>query len=413
MVWKSASLISFKEDFASNYRKEIAFRIGKHPSEEPEMFSVTETPKLKFIKNKNVLLCTVNLYKNVPNGGGGTYKKVIETNPTLNFYSFTTSLDNNPDTPKNLTEITISESILTGDVLGGLLEAVAGSTFDFIDIPDWLTPQHSIRKKLEQESVTTSKIVAALHGSNSRVFATKPKSMRNQALVKFLRRKEQILYEESDYGYGFSRKYASSQFNFENFRELSSFPMCHVPIDTEVLAVEEERIIPVFLGRKEYTKGYDLFLNKIIKMPYFAQARIFAPNAFGREEYEDLLLVELENINHIALSKVASQEEIIQQVKNPNTLFIFPSRFDSFNLSFMQVLLAGGVVACSKNVNARLVADNLGLRYVEIEKLESIFHESHAVSELLKIKQENLVRLRELRELIDFEDESSFRTIYV
>jgi hypothetical protein len=413
MLWDSSTMIKWDADLVQNYSMEISFRAGKFPSQEPRMLSITEFHHVNYCQKRDVLLCAINIFANVPNGGGGTYKKVIESNPEIHFYSFSTSKHYQRDVPGNLTEILISDAVLSGDVLGGLLEAVHGSTFDVVDIPDWLTPQHSIREKLNKESIKTDKLVAALHGSNARVFATKPKSMRNKALVRFLRKKEAILYRESDSAYGFSGEYARMQGYEAKFHELSAFPMCQVSYVNPPEKINANNITPVFFGRKEYTKGYDLFLELVEKNSIFTAAQVYGPTAFGSEEYEKMLLLELNVIDNIELSRIASQSEVLDLVKTPNTLFIFPSRFDSFNLSFIQILFAGGVVACCANVNARSVADELGLRYIDLKiNREKIIH-NLSTQLLEEIRFHNYRKLLELNISIDYEDLSTFQGIYV
>lgn len=413
MLWDSSTLLKWNDTSIQKHSMEITLRAGEFPTREPKMFSITETHHANDCQMKDVLLCALNIFANVPNGGGGTYKKIIESNPDIHFFAFSTSREIGSRVPQNLTEILVNDAVLTGDVLGGLLEAVHGSSFDIIDIPDWLTPQHSIREKLEKECIKTSKIIAALHGSNSRVIATKPKSMRNRALVRFLRRKESILYKESDSAYGYSEKYAKMQRYKSKFHELSAFPMCNVPDTNFPEKIKEKLIIPVFFGRKEYTKGYDLFLELIKGNQIFSPAKVMAPTAFGSEEYEKILLLELNVLDYLDESFIASQSQVLNLVNTPNTLFIFPSRFDSFNLSFIQVLLAGGVAACSNNVNARIIADKLGLKYVDLKNNGEKTINNLSVSLLQEIRLHNYKKLSELKETIVYGDMTTFRGIYV
>jgi hypothetical protein len=138
-----------------------------------------------------------------------------------------------------------------------------------------------------------------------------------------------------------------------------------------------------------------------------------APTAFGSEEYENILLLELNNLEYLDESIIATQSQVLNLVNTANTLFIFPSRFDSFNLSFFQILLAGGVAACSNNVNARIIADKLGLKYIDLKKNDEKRLNNLSISLLEEIRLHNHKRLSELKETIVYEDLTTFRGIYV
>ena len=414
MVWKSKSLLKWGRDSLKGNILEISFRSGHFPSLEPQMFSITDSTRTAISYQKKVLLCTANLYSNVPNGGGATYKRLIEANPEVLFYAFSTIREKTKKAPRNYIEVLIDPRDLTEHVLENLLLAVRDSNFDYLDIPDWLTPQESIHLSLRKFNVGVGKIVCALHGSNSRVYQTKPFSFKNMARVIYFRKQEKILYREAEHFYGFSSTYAESLKLGKDFKVLSSLPMCRGGEEFEFPSdlTDIETFKPVFIGRKEYTKGFDKFLDLLDKVDYFEKAVIHAPASFGLDEYMKMFDREIVSLQNIDMSEVGTQEQIMNLAALPNAIFIFPSRFDSFNLSFVQVLVAGGLAACSPNVNARHAANEFGLKFLELSQLKSI-SSSQELSKISKeIRLSNHEKIAIMRKKGFFDDLKSFSEIY-
>lgn len=414
-LWKSETLIGANLEFTTENVLEVSFRSGNFPSEEPTMFSLTEAAKPLITGRKSVLICAINLYSSLPNGGGATYKRVIETNPEIDFFSFKTYLDPSNDSPINLIEIPIGLKDAQGSVLENLLRATSGSTFDYLDVPDWLLPSQSIVKSLQEYQVNVGKIICSLHGSNSMVFKTHPFNPKKFLQTIFFKKKERILYREAHYFYGFSDKYASSLKIKKKFIKISPFEMLQ---DCKSLATnsdlsKEKRLVPIFVGRKEYTKGFDLFLKVISRNELFEKAIIYATSAFGYEEYRKMLDFEVSCIDRIELSHIASQEEILEVVKLSNSLFVFPSRFDSFNLTFFQILMSGGLIVCSENVNARKFADELQLKYLDFSMIKAKIDAESLIMEGTKILQHNRNRIVEIQKELTHSKRSSFGSIYV
>jgi glycosyltransferase involved in cell wall biosynthesis len=414
-LWKSETLIEGNLEFKTENVLEVSFRSGNFPSEEPTMFSLTEAAKPLITARKTVLICAINLYSSKPNGGGATYKRIIDTNSEIDFFSFKTYLDPSNESPNNLIEIPIGLKDTQGSVLENLLRATSGSTFDYLDIPDWLLPSQSIVTSLQDNQVNVGKIICSLHGSNSMVFKTHPFNPKKFLQTNFFKRKEKILYREAHYFYGFSDKYASSLQLKKKFLKISPFEMLqdYNSLATSNIPSKEKRLVPVFVGRKEYTKGFDLFLKLISRNEIFEKAIIYATSAFDYEEYRQMLNFEMSCIDRIEFSQIATQEEILEVVNLSNSLFVFPSRFDSFNLTFFQILMSGGLIVCSENINARQFADELQLKYLDFSMIKSKIDIETLMAEGTKILQHNRNRIIEIQKELKNSKPSSFGNIYV
>ncbi|CAN2173659.1 Glycosyltransferase_GTB-type domain containing protein [Candidatus Nanopelagicaceae bacterium] len=392
--WEPKDLILWKDISPAIHFGEIAHRIGNIENQEPKMLNLVEASKMENRNFKSsVLLCVFDLFDSIPNGGGSSYKKVVEENQHIVFYSFKTNSTTSTSRLLNLIEIQVAPWRKSYNVLENIFEAVARCEFDYIDIPDWVAPESSLRDMLDRHDIKYKKIVGALHGSMSKILLARPKKYQNPTSIELFQVREKILYDEADFFYGFSKYYAETLGVSRRFKEISAVSMC------DTLALEDDfqfasSITPVFVGRKEFTKGFDLFLDTLDSNKEFLPALIMAPTAFSDEEMQIMHERQMKSNSRIFSDQIVSKDEIYKISAVSNNLFFFPSRFDSFNLTFLEVLMNGAVTVVSKNVYARKMVDELGFNYLDFENFK---FDKNLPLKMHEIKSKNIALIKKLK----------------
>lgn len=377
-IWDSTEMIQFGVESTSDYASEILTRTGRFPSVTPRQLSVTESlyknSDFSFsASTKKVLLCVSNLCSGFPSGGAATYRKLINDNPDVFFISFKTyDYARIPELVfKNHLEILINTNNSAVGVLSQMFASVAGSQFDVIDIPDWISPVRKVRDDLKDFQIEFGKICVALHGSDSLISKTRPREFRSVLQEYSLKRRESSLRKSSDVGYGFSTEYAKLVGYDKPFIEIDTKAFLKdklFPVEFEDALVDN--FVPIFFGRKEFTKGFDLFLDELGNSPHFKKAKILATPSFLAKEADYMEILELRQIGKIQESTVGNYENLRRAYNAPESLFIFPSRFDSYNLACCEAVINGGVVVISKHVPARKFLTELNLRYLDFEEIK-------------------------------------------
>lgn len=300
---------------------------------------------------ERVLLLTTNLFCNFPNGGSRVYEEIVNRFPNTEFHSFSSLDVSKVDLPENIVIHKI-EPLARLDQIQNMLSAVSGMKFLAIDIPDWLIFYENVSQYLKRFKVRVDSIVIALHGNSSNVLSKSAALLTSSTQIGIYQELENKLYKNSDLQYGISSKYA--------FKVLHNIDK-YVNIDPANFIRQKPKLsnftfpnTVTFLGRKEGTKGLDLFVNSI---PEFLKnnlnVEIVGPDSFSWKEtvYFSKLLSQFEN-RKVRVLPTLSEESLFMEISDKSRLFVFPSKFDSFNLAYADFLVSGFPTLASSSVMA-------------------------------------------------------------
>lgn len=296
-----------------------------------------------------ILLLTNSLFNHFPTGGARFYENIVKANPKTEFHSFALRGDTRELLPANLVvhEINKYENF---DLITSYFRAVKGIKFDLIDIPDWLTIDDNLVNLLRDNKVFCERFCVALHGNNSLVLSQRPNKLKNPHIIEMLQKSETKLYKLVDFAYGISEQYANMVLpNITPFRRLnaSSFLKKYTAPQLEF---QFERI--VFLNRIESTKGIESFIDLARTDQFKEQSfEIIGPMSFDWNEalYYSRILYRTTRINNRGLF---AESSINKEICSNNAIFVFPSKFDSFNLTAADLITSGYPCVLSEKVPA-------------------------------------------------------------
>ena len=304
-----------------------------------------------------VLLLAGDLFSRVPNGGSRFYERIILDNPSVKFTSFTQDSRPSLKKPANLKVHELGNSP-NKTQMEKLLNSVSGERFDVIDWPDWLLPIDHPRWILDKFRVKYGKLVTGLHGSTSSVLRYSLKYQERQEELLSFKRLENILYKTSDGIYGISKYYAADLGILEKttivepIHLIKKFPKANRNRLNRNLN---------FLGRRDGTKGFGIFLQLVGKLPTDWQANIYGPDSYIFEEASEWNRMTFLCRDRIAENRQLTEGEVANIFNERNGTYVFLSNFDSFNLSAADALSAGQFCLLYENLPAVKYLQDLGV----------------------------------------------------
>ena len=399
-LWDSRFLNQWGLNVKNQLMLEVTMRVGNFPGGQPRMLDLPLNPSgIPVLKHqKTVLLMLQDFFGPDLSGGPLVYRMIVEACPEILFYSFTTGKNKTFPKPKNLVEITLTPGLQFRDPTETMLACVSGRNFDVIDIPDWLAPSRAVSAIARKYDVSYSKLVVALHGSNSRVFETRPTDPLNKSRVNYLHKRESRLYRDAAITYGLSEVYAQSLGLHDSFCELDplSFVQNFIQSSKNIgpeCRQTESGFSMNFSGRKEYTKGYDLFLNLVKEKNISKTVKIYASPAYDFDEYRSLLRLEHETRIDFSVNRKVSRNELVKLYRDPTAIWFFPSRFDSFNLGLLECLIMGGAAVVSPGVLGLEYCRKMGFDFISVD---DFINQHPSVDSISKLRESNLKIIRAL-----------------
>ncbi|MGI0479658.1 glycosyltransferase [Geminocystis sp. CENA526] len=326
-----------------------------------------------------VLIAEFDLFHKI--GGGQTfYRRLIETNPHINFSYLIIEENVKIDRPKNVQVVPYKQQYLKSDLKGlstnlplekidrsfliasNIAYSVKGLSFDIIDYPDYEQYGIFLQSALTFHQVKFNKIVISLHGIVSQTL--RHDWVINQEYINNLEFVENLQYDIADIRYGISYNY------LEWWQKKSIFPNYYLhPLSFLNFTSNPDYIRSNskpslnFIGRKDKGKGVDIFINLVSILPdnLYDQAKIIGGNPdtldgkTGEYYLQQILALRLSSIE--LLPAVTSQE--LQEKFALNSITILPSRFDTLNLVALESLLAGCPTIISEKAGVcRFLEDN-------------------------------------------------------
>lgn len=326
-----------------------------------------------------VLIAEFDLFHNI--GGGQTfYRRLIETNPHIEFYYLIIEEKKDNIRPHNVKVISYQQFYLKSDLQGfktnisidkiyrsflfasNIAYSLKGYNFDIIDYPDYQQYGLFLASAFQYHQVNFEKIVISLHGIVSESLSHDWGE--NHEYINNLKFVEDLQYQIADIRYGISKNY------LEYWQEKSEFPNYYFhPLHflnlTPKLNYQISQSKPSlnFIGRKEKGKGVDIFVNLVNFLPknIYREVNIIGSNPdtldgktgeFYLQQMLDFRLMKVNifpSVNH----------DKLQQIFNHNGITFLPSRFDTLNLVALESLFSGCPTIISKNAGVcRFLEDN-------------------------------------------------------
>ncbi len=307
-------------------------------------------------------------------GGGQTfYRRIIETNPDLNFAYLIDTEKTNNQRPRNTQVFRYKQTYIKRDfkniptnilnqlnkwqkldniyrpflLASNIAYSVKGQDFELIECPDYEQYGMFLRPALEYFGVKFKKIVLSLHGKISRSLKLDWYVDKND--VKALDFCERNQYLTADLRYGISKDYLEEWEELINIKSYYFNPLhfLELPPLNQVKNHSDNQELPSlnFIGRKEKCKGADIFINLVRKIPHhlYSSANIFGPNSNLKngKTSEDYLQSMLNlNTTKINLYGAINKQKMPEIFASKSVTFL-PSYADTLNLVALESLFSG------------------------------------------------------------------------
>lgn len=336
-----------------------------------------------------VLIVAFDLFKNI--GGGETvYQRIVSSLPEVDFTYLTYNIDGEQSHPDNAHPVLVpwgKELQVKGKpgfpqyILGQLREAdrvaqaVAGQSFDLVDIPDYQTFGAYLRSAFAHHRVAVGSVVLAMHGNISTSIRLNWDTMGQD--VSDLKASEKVQFQCADSVYSISRAYIDEWCRRVDRRVEYIDPMCFVnhgdPADWQP-STTEEPVQLACIGRSERRKGNDIFVDMMrwcTEKQVSGGVHIGGVYHFSNGVGSDYHLSNLAENRSIEVPYLYSKNrKELNALYSQRTIVVLPVRYDTLNLVVLEALFSGCPVAVSTKAG---VCRYLDEKYPEIPYLKIDF----------------------------------------
>ncbi|BAQ63703.1 glycosyltransferase [Geminocystis sp. NIES-3709] len=363
-----------------------------------------------------VLIAEFDVFHKI--GGGQTfYRRLIETNPNIDFYYLIVEEKSNNFRPKNAKVLPYKQQYIKSDlqdlstslplekmyrpflIASNISYSVKGFDFDIIDYPDYEQFGLFLASALSYHQVKFSKIVISLHGIVSQSLLHDWEI--NKEYINNLEFVENLQYKIADIRYGISKNYLEWWQKINDIPNYYYHPLHFLDL-TPKLNYQPSKTKPSlnFIGRKEKGKGVDIFINLVSFLPknLYSEGNIIGSNPetldgkTGEFYLQQMLALRFSSINILpAVTRYALQEKFAL-----NSVTILPSRFDTLNLVALESLFSGCPTIISQNAGVcRFLEDNFShIPFIKLD-IDNFYSSLPQITELLNNYHEYRLNLQE------------------
>ena len=353
----------------------------------------------------DVLLLEYDLYKSV--GGGQTvYKRLIASNPDIDFHYLGRSEPANSARPANAHLVPFREIYAARDLTGefsdislplwaysdfiessNVAASVAHLRIDVVDIPDYRICGYFLAPALARHGQASCKIAVALHGNLSETQRVNWGRAENIDLSADQR--EQWQYRVADIRYGLSRDYLDHWQSIAGKAGHYLHPLRFLAPPRPASWDRRPGGVSLnFIGRTEGFKGPDLFLELLTWLPAdsYRVARVIGPSVTDQDGVSSAEhLRRMAEIRGLALEQHACMTTAqLADVFAERSITVLPSRMDTFNLTALESIYAGCPLAVSDQAGVcRFLRETYpGVPFTTLD-VERLYLAGPAVQELL------------------------------
>lgn len=365
-----------------------------------------------------VLLIAIDLYKQT--GGGQTvYRKIVESNPDIEFVYFREVEPASAVRPDNAKSVPLADAWeikflspppYTEYRLEALRQAdrfarsVAGQSFDIVDMPDYYTFGSALWSAFSHHRVKVDKLILAMHGNISNTIDMNWGSAGNKILdIKMLERDQ---FTMADGVYGISPRY------IREWQKRVDRPVKYLdPLLFVDFQVDEESSILLTkpslycIGRSERIKGNDLFIELVrcLQRNSYQQACHIGDADYSYQGLSSHYL--LSNISFLRGLKIptlpAMSKSELLQIYTKKSVIVLPSRYDTLNLVALEALFSGCPVVISDRAG---VCDYLDEYYPKLPytkiKLDDFYSSVDVLQDLVSNYERHRFKLKKYLENI-------------
>ncbi len=333
-----------------------------------------------------VLILIKDLFSST--GGGQTvYKKIIELNPSINFFYFIEKENRKTFRPFNATPIKLGSNLFNnrlkfnGDfisdpqlsILVRYADSVRNMEFDFIEFPDYLNFGNYYKAIFSYFNVKSKAFVLSLHGRSS-LSSYLNWDVRNGGNDLGLNSGELSQYILADFVYGISPNYIDFYKSQYDKKIYQYDPLLTIDVNLSQLNSSQNRSKPNLycIGRTERIKGHDIFIELVRNLEFNNFGDVFIA---GEEDFSNYGISSIDilrdyatfrNIDFTYLNEVNKFR--LKEIYEGNSVLILPVRNDSFNLVALEAIFSGCLVVISDRAGICDYLDKnfLGITYLKI-----------------------------------------------
>lgn len=309
---------------------------------------------------KTVLILDFDLYKSI--GGGQTvYCRLIEENPTWQFFYFIDKELPDAIRPGNTTAIPYDECYSANAyqmptrlkfvhdefehawrLAGSVRRALGPVRFDVVDAPDYTRRGVFIRHTLELHGIEVGHVAVALHGTISQPLSWPWPSAGKTPRRKLaeLRLLEHLQFRTADLRYAISDAYQAAWTSKTNAQVTLIDPLSVTGPLQPVPASGTGKPDLIFVGRRERRKGPDLFLDLVWCLDPDLYGRIIFIGAADAESDEHIRRTARLRGLEVELRPAIPRKEL-DEIFRQRVVLIVPSKVDTFNLVALEALRLG------------------------------------------------------------------------
>ena len=241
-----------------------------------------------------------------------------------------------------------------------------GVTLDVVDTPDYQQNGLFIRYALEAHGLQVGVVALALHGTLSSAYVSAwPWTGGAGRRLAELHFQERLQYRVADARYALSEAYVNHLDRRAVFRVNRLDPKAAIQaFRPSRTAHASQRPDLAFIGRKERRKGPDLLLDTVWWSPpgAFSAVRLIGPPGENHEGGGgEGVVAEIARRRRVIYRDEAGLPQAdLAALYRTRTIVVAPSRYDQFNLTALEALLAGCPTVISAHAGvARFVRDHL------------------------------------------------------
>ena len=313
---------------------------------------------------QQILILEFDIFGSI--GGGQTvYQQIIEQRSDYTFYYFIRNELPTQPRPRNAVPLVFVEAwtghrdrvasglqsmvgdyVLCRNFAASVRHAGGPSAFDVVDVPDFRPIGAFVRPAFADEDIRVGGIALAMHGTLSDAFRGGwPSDAGEQRVLAELRVRERLQFRVADIRYAISQRYATRWRRIASQRINLLDPLCMVPYVVPLAAPPGGAPDLTFLGRREKWKGPDLFLDIAWCLdPASYGAMKFVgpdgPNRLGLGSSSTLnAMARLRHLQPEILTGTTRSD--IMAMFGSRNLLLLPSRYDTFNLTALEAIMAG------------------------------------------------------------------------
>ncbi|GBF56660.1 PGL/p-HBAD biosynthesis glycosyltransferase [Candidatus Phycosocius bacilliformis] len=321
--------------------------------------------------NSNVLILANDIFSDV--GGGQTsYQAIIRNRPDVHFFYFVEKETKKATRPPNCTIIPFnhyyrynvgdlpaeigyfySDYIQAWQYARSFAEHFANIEIDVVDTPDYTLAGLFIEDAMKMHGIRVGSVSLALHGTISSAFSQEWGQKTPQRFMAELRVREHLQYRSVDSRYALSEAYGQEWTRKSGGYEANYIdPLLMVGPMNPKIACGIERPSLAFIGRRERTKGPDIFVDALwsVDRASYNRAMLIGSESTGYSGVSgDPRLAAMAKLRGLDIQILKSLPRAkLDEIFSERTVVVVPSRADTFNLVALEAIRLGAPVLVSR-----------------------------------------------------------------